>query len=65
MPDNGPVGAPDAPLEASRRRTIVRDSWAVGLATGAYGLSFGAISTASGLSVVQTCVLSLVMFTGA
>lgn len=65
MSDHGPDRGLEAPLLASRRRTIVRDSWAVGLATGAYGLSFGAISTASGLSVLQTCVLSLVMFTGA
>lgn len=43
----------------------MRDSWAVGAATGAYGFSFGAVSVAAGLSVVQTCVLSLVMFTGA
>lgn len=49
----------------AERRAIVRDSLAVGLATGAYGTGFGAISVASGLSVWQTCVLSLLMFTGA
>jgi predicted branched-subunit amino acid permease len=43
----------------------VRDSLGVGVATGLYGVSFGAVSVASGLSVPQTCVLSLVMFTGA
>ena len=37
----------------------------IGLATGAYALSFGAISVASGLSVLQTQTLSLLMFTGA
>ncbi len=47
------------------RRAIVRDSLGVGVATGAYGLSFGAVSTASGLDVLQTCALSLLMFTGA
>jgi 4-azaleucine resistance transporter AzlC len=46
-------------------RSVIVDSLGVGLATGAYGVSFGAISTASGLSVLQTCVLSLVVFTGA
>ncbi|MGE5719545.1 MAG: AzlC family ABC transporter permease [Nocardioidaceae bacterium] len=46
-------------------RTIIRDGIAVGIATGAYGISFGAISVAAGLSVFQTCVLSLVVFTGA
>ena len=37
----------------------------IGVATGAYGLSFGAISVASGLDVWQTQFLSLGMFTGA
>jgi predicted branched-subunit amino acid permease len=49
----------------SRRNVIVRDGITVGLATGAYGVSFGAIAVAAGLSVPQTCALSLVMFTGA
>jgi predicted branched-subunit amino acid permease len=46
-------------------RAIVRDGIAVGIATGAYGVSFGAISVASGLDVWQTCALSLLVFTGA
>lgn len=59
--------APDfeAPLRADQRSRIVRDGVAVGLATAAYGVSFGAVSTAAGLSVLQTCALSLLMFTGA
>jgi len=44
---------------------IVRDGVAVGLATGAYGVSFGAISVTSGLDVAQTCALSLLLFSGA
>lgn len=47
------------------QRAIVRDSLGVGVATGLYGVSFGAVSVASGLSVAQTCALSLLMFTGA
>ena len=47
------------------RRGIVREGIAVGVATGAYGLSFGAIGVASGLDVWQTAALSLLMFTGA
>lgn len=47
------------------RRSIIRDGIAVGVATGAYGISFGAISVAAGLSVLQTCALSLLVFTGA
>jgi len=44
---------------------VIRDSLGVGIATGLYGTSFGAVAVASGLSVAQTCALSLVMFTGA
>ncbi|MBB6626467.1 AzlC family ABC transporter permease [Nocardioides sp. KIGAM211] len=43
----------------------MRDSLGVGLATGVYGVSFGAVGVAAGLSVAQTCLLSLLMFTGA
>lgn len=50
---------------SEERRRIVRDSLGVGVATGTYGVSFGAVSVASGLDVLQTCALSLVMFTGA
>jgi predicted branched-subunit amino acid permease len=50
---------------SAERRAIIRDGVAVGLASGLYAVSFGAVSVAAGLSVLQTCVLSLVMFTGA
>lgn len=46
-------------------RSVITDSLGVGIATGAYGVSFGAISVASGLDIWQTCTLSLLMFTGA
>lgn len=46
-------------------RSVIVDSLGVGVATGVYGVSFGVISTASGLSVLQTCALSLLVFTGA
>lgn len=52
-------------MTGTDRRGIVRDSLGVGIATGLYGTSFGAISVASGLSVAQTCALSLLVFTGA
>lgn len=52
-------------LSATERRGIVRDGVAVGVATGAYGTAFGALSVAAGLDVWQTCVLSLLVFTGA
>ncbi len=56
---------PTGPLRAAERRSIIRDGIAVGLATGAYGISFGAVSVAAGLGVWQTCALSLLVFTGA
>ncbi|MAF73966.1 MAG: branched-chain amino acid ABC transporter permease, partial [Micrococcales bacterium] len=46
-------------------RPITVNAVGIGVATGAYGLSFGAISVASGLDVWQTQFLSLGMFTGA
>jgi len=49
----------------TEHRQIVRDALAVAVATGAYGISFGAISVTSGLDVWQTCALSLLVFTGA
>ncbi|HET9841142.1 MAG TPA: AzlC family ABC transporter permease [Nocardioides sp.] len=53
------------PADPADRRSVIRDSLGVGVATGLYGVSFGAVSVAAGLSVLQTCALSLVMFTGA
>lgn len=50
---------------SSERRGVIRDGIGVGLATGVYGVSFGAIGVTSGLSVAQTCALSLLAFTGA
>jgi predicted branched-subunit amino acid permease len=46
-------------------RAIVRDALGIAIATGAYALSFGAISATSGLSLQQTVALSALMFTGA
>lgn len=45
-------------------RRAARAGLGVALATSAYGVSFGALAVASGLDIWQTCVLSLVMFTG-
>lgn len=43
---------------------MVRTSLSVGIATGLYGISFGALAVAAGLSVLETQLLSLLMFTG-
>lgn len=42
----------------------IRASLSVAVAVSAYGVSFGALAVASGLDVWQTCVLSLLMFSG-
>lgn len=51
-------------LDATRRREVLRHSVSVGVATGAYGVSFGALSVAAGLSVWQTVALSALLFSG-
>ncbi|MDR6979202.1 putative branched-subunit amino acid permease [Streptomyces sp. 3330] len=50
-------GRPDA--------AVVRDALGVGIAVGLSGFAFGVTSAGSGLSVWQTCALSLLVFTGA
>lgn len=46
------------------KSAVISTSVGVGLATGLYGVSFGALSVAAGLDVWQTQVLSLLMFSG-
>ncbi|CAB4552440.1 unannotated protein [freshwater metagenome] len=46
------------------QRVAFRSGIAVGIAVATYGFSFGALSVASGLDIWQTCVLSLVLFSG-
>ncbi|WP_406006402.1 AzlC family ABC transporter permease [Streptomyces sp. NBC_00637] len=50
-------GRPDA--------AVVRDALGVGIAVGLSGFAFGVTSAGSGLTVWQTCALSLLVFTGA
>lgn len=57
-----PLGPPVSWSE--RRRKVTRNSWSIGVAVGAYGISFGALASAAGLSVVQACALSVLAFTG-
>lgn len=52
-------------VAAKERRAVLRDALGIGIATGAIGVSFGAIATAAGLTLFQACALSLLMFTGA
>ena len=50
--------------------TAVRDrtlsgAVGIGIAVGVYGVSFGVLAVAAGLSWVQACVMSMLVFTGA
>src|SRR5207253_2462375 len=65
MPPEPAAGPIDASLSQADRAAILRAAVGIGLYAGAFGASFGAVSVGSGLSVVQTMLLSLVMFTGA
>ena len=49
---------------AERMTPAVRIGLSIAVATGLYGISFGALAVASGFSLAQTAVLSLLMFTG-
>lgn len=54
----------NAVVSATPKSTI-RDSLSVSITVGAYGIAFGAASVAAGFSIVQTCLLSLLTFSGA
>jgi predicted branched-subunit amino acid permease len=41
------------------RRKIIRDAVGIGLGTATYGLSFGALGIATGLSLIETQLLAL------
>ena len=47
------------------RSQTFRDAFSVSLTVGTYGVAFGAASVAAGFSVLQTCLFSLLTFTGA
>jgi predicted branched-subunit amino acid permease len=59
----GPGGA--KPDGAKPDAAVVRDALGVGIAVGLSGFAFGVTSAGSGLSLLQTCALSLAVFTGA
>ncbi|GAA4898067.1 AzlC family ABC transporter permease [Streptomyces coeruleoprunus] len=59
------TGANTAPPEPKTDRAVVRDALGVGIAVGLSGFAFGVTSVGAGLGLLQTCVLSLLVFTGA
>ncbi|MGW2677666.1 AzlC family ABC transporter permease [Streptomyces sp. NPDC001436] len=58
---------PEAPDGAARRprAAVVRDALGVGVAVGLSGFAFGVTAAGAGISVLQACALSLLVFTGA
>ncbi|WKD37173.1 AzlC family ABC transporter permease [Streptomyces xanthophaeus] len=47
------------------RAAVVRDALGVGVAVGLSGFAFGVTAAGAGVSTLQACVLSLLVFTGA
>ncbi len=52
-------------MAVATERETVRDALSVAVTVGAYGVAFGAAGIAAGFSVLQTCLFSLITFTGA
>ncbi|MEU7719677.1 AzlC family ABC transporter permease [Streptomyces tibetensis] len=55
----------EADIGGKTDRAVVRDALGVGVAVGLSGFAFGVTSAGSGLTLLQTCALSLLVFTGA
>jgi 4-azaleucine resistance transporter AzlC len=47
------------------RSDVISGAASIGLATGLYGVSFGVLAVAGGLTPAQACVMSALVFTGA
>lgn len=61
---SGDTSGEGAVGSSTARHGVLRDALSIAVPTGAYALSFGAVGVAAGLDVVQTCVLSVLMFSG-
>src|SRR5689334_8128242 len=54
----------DVALTRTPRATLT-GAVSIGVAVGVYGVSFGVVAVAAGLSPAQACVMSMLVFTGA
>ena len=54
----------DAAVSSPASEILTRAA-GIGVAVGVYGISFGVLAVASGLSPAQACVMSMLVFTGA
>ncbi|MEV7526043.1 AzlC family ABC transporter permease [Streptomyces sp. NPDC091371] len=61
------ITAPEmrAATEERPRAAVIRDALGVGVAVGLSGFAFGVTAAGAGISTLQACVLSLLVFTGA
>ena len=66
------MSTPDSPASirqnkrvSSVKRATVAASFSVSFTVGLYGIAFGAAGTAAGFTLLQTCLLSLLTFSGA
>ncbi|MFD3421054.1 AzlC family ABC transporter permease [Streptomyces decoyicus] len=57
--------APPPAPPAKPGSAVIRDALGVGVAVGLSGFAFGVTSAGAGLGLLQTCALSLLVFTGA
>ncbi|QIP84319.1 AzlC family ABC transporter permease [Streptomyces sp. Tu 2975] len=64
-PRSAPGETSPAPKEPKPDSAVVRDALGVGTAVGLSGFAFGVTAAGSGLTLLQTCALSLLVFTGA
>lgn len=62
--DRAGLAEPEQPDLAQAEKEIRRRGHSIGFATGLYAISFGALATASGLSIWQAIMLSTVLFSG-
>jgi len=62
--DDGYRGAMDVAI-AKPPSSAVTGAVGIGVAVGVYGISFGVLAVAGGLSPAQACVMSMLVFTGA
>ncbi|GAA0476739.1 AzlC family ABC transporter permease [Streptomyces olivaceiscleroticus] len=61
----GPQRVPSEASPGKPEAAVIRDALGVGVAVGLSGFAFGVTSAGAGLSVLQSCLLSLFVFTGA
>ncbi|WP_242579982.1 AzlC family ABC transporter permease [Streptomyces sp. MST-110588] len=67
MPDTRAASeaVPAAPPGAKADAAVIRDALGVGIAVGLSGFAFGVTAAGAGLTLLQSCALSLLVFTGA